>query len=292
MARKILRNIDLYGMHGFQKSNASSSFNYEKLFAELQELPVDRRVFEVGRRVVAFPYARKFRRGILFLAVEGPIGVKPIILDFESGEARTENLTDTEVITETTHVLVYPTTRRAVIEYNRRGAKALMLGAAVEHIARIQLPGFSNIEFSFSPVVSEEFNREIDSLDRIRAVEFTVTKPNAGWADHYTELSDLLERSNGEKADIGVRASRGESLSKRTGVVALIKQIARDRQPYLLNARVFGSPSPEAPEIVVPLQQHVVREKARVSATDSGQVNPQELASKMADLAEGHLPNP
>src|SRR5262245_28374231 len=100
MARRTLRNIDLYAIHGSLRDRPREAFPYEHLFRSFQNLGPKRRIYELKGRVVAFPTVRKFRRGLLIHAVEGPIGVKPIILDMEQGTARTEELSESEVVTE------------------------------------------------------------------------------------------------------------------------------------------------------------------------------------------------
>src|SRR5690606_26414234 len=135
--------------------------------------------------------------------------------------------------------------------YVKRGAKAEIMARTIEELLR----GVRGDDFriDFSPLVEENFVREINRFTRIRKASITMIKPNAGWDDHYTKISKLLEESDGEKADLSVRAARGESLSKEAGIVEVIKDVVSDDQPYVSDAEIVGLKEGEEGETSLPL---------------------------------------
>ena len=234
----------------------------------------------------AFSIARVNQLHDIFqiLVYEGPIGVNPLIFDLDRAETRTQLLEKDKFVAEATHVLVNPNLRRAVVEYVRRGAKADDICQVITEVLKRHNFELSDFEISFSPVVSEKFVKLIQQFLRIRAAEITVTRPNSGWTDHYTALSDLIESSDGDKADLGVRAARGRSLKKSTGVVKLISDVASEPHPYLRRASITGVRQGEEAETTLSTAKHITHSVARVSQDMNGRVSQQQILHHMDAL--------
>jgi hypothetical protein len=272
----VIRKIIAHVIHaqGTKKS-------YEQIFSSLARLSPADRVFQLDYQVVGIPNIWEITDGFLIQFAEGTPGVNPFVLDASSGATRVEPLGRSEVLSDVSHALVYPRRREAAIEYVKRGAKAAVMSTTIEGIMRSRFDDMKNFRIEFTPRIREGFIREINRFERIRIAELIVTQPNAGWTDHYNELSDLLDKSDGDTARLDVRAGRGESLKKTSGVVKVIKDISNDATPYLKDAKITGTRSGDASETTVSLQNHVEHKRVSVQTDADGQPVPQSLISRM-----------
>lgn len=214
--------------------------------------------------------------------VEGEEGLKPLILDLDTGDTRVDELEEHEMLGSAAHALVNPEKRRILVEYVKSGTKAELMARTIE-LLLAKIYG-EDLRVDFSPVVKEDFVKEINSFTRIRMASLTLIKPNAGWDDHYTKISQLLQESGGEKADLSVRAARGETLSKDSGIVEVIKDVANDAQPYLSDAEIIGIKEGEETETVVPLNKHVLHRNINVPRNQDGAINVLWLRNKMKEI--------
>lgn len=266
MAKKTIRKIELYALH----AHNFSSLTYDGLFERLERLPPASRVFTVSGIVVGFPIVKKIKIGYFIQATEGDPDASALIFNQQTGTTRETNLSREEILSQATHLVVSPEKRRASIEYSRRGIKAFALGPAIEGILSANYADLRQFRLEYSPITTGTFVSEISKFDRIRVASLRIMKPNASWTDHYTDLSELLDESNGDKVELDVRASRGESLRKQTGIVKVIKDVARDGQPYLDAAAITGTRSDETSETTVRANQHITHTRASVDADDAG----------------------
>ncbi|MFK5599406.1 hypothetical protein ACFZ8E_20790 [Methylobacterium sp. HMF5984] len=136
----------------------------------------------------------------------------------------------------------------------------------------------------FLPKIEREFLEEINSFERIRIASIRVTKPNASWTDHYSDLSDLMDASDGDKASLDIRAARGESLRKNNGIVKVIKDIAEDRYPYIEEAAVTGTRQNEIAETTVRSKSHVVHSRVIVEADNTGAAYDTSIRKKLLEF--------
>jgi hypothetical protein len=97
-----------------------------------------------------------------------------------------------------------------------------------------------NVRFEFAPVIGEAFVKEINAFERIRIAKLRVLRPNASWTEHYTELSEFMEESGGDKVEVGVRATDGKSLKRNGGIVRAIKQLLVTRSLIWMMHRSRG----------------------------------------------------
>lgn len=271
-----IRKIIAHTIHA-QGSGAS----YADIFSSLAGLDAGDRVVRLEHDVVGIPNIWEVDGGYLLQFAEGTPGVSPFVLDAASGATRVEALRRNEVLSDVSHALVYPRRRQAAIEYVRRGAKAAVMGATIEGILRTQDPAMKTLRVEFSPPIREDFVKEIDRFKRIRVTEIVVTRPNAGWSDHYDELSDLLDKSDGDSAHVDVRAARGGTLATDSGIVQVVKKITEEGAPYLKDARITGSRPDDAAETTVSLKSYLEHTRARVATDENGQVDPQTLGERM-----------
>jgi hypothetical protein len=274
--------LELFAIHAHL---TDPSVTYRDLFKALENIPAERRFAIQRSRAFVIPRIRE-QDGRFFITVyDGPIGANPVIFDLQSAQERTEILDRSEFVADITHAVVDPDRRRIAIEYVRRGAKADDIANLIEATMAKEGGLFKDIRVEFAPVVDESFSRSIDQFLRIREAALTVVRPNASWTDHYTELSSLLEESSGDKADLGVRAARGDGLSKEKGIVGIIKSVIRDSQPYLKRAFVKGVRRGEQAETTVSSTKHIRHAVARVTRDTDGRTDESQVFNHLDALA-------
>lgn len=285
-SRVVSRKVELYTMHAH--ADGVKSINYATVFSIISNMRAQSRVLDEDDVLIVL--ARTLPKGerILFELYQGPKGVNPVIFDVNSGNPRIEDLQIGEFLAEKTYALVDPNARRIAVERNQKGVKAEGIAKLVEKLIRISRRGkaeFKNFKIEFVAMVDEEFSEEINQFDRIREASIVVTRPNASWTDHYTSLSSALEDSNGDKAEISVRAGRGESLNRRNGIVSIMKEIVSDAFPYLQRATVKGVRHGESAETTISSTKHIRHSRARVHVDENGHV----YESDVYDALEGLL---
>lgn len=191
---------------------------------------------------------------------------------------------------QATHLVVDPNSRLVAIEYVRQGAKALQLGPAMAGILRDHAPRLADVKIELVPRLNENFTKEIAEFDRIRIASIRITRPNASWTDHYTDLSDLMDQSDGAKADLDVRAERGGSLKKNTGIVKVMKEIANDEHPYLEEATIVGVRKNESAETTVRSSSHKVHARVIIDTDRTGAAFDTSIRAKLAEFISSWLP--
>ncbi|MBB5054620.1 hypothetical protein HNQ36_004627 [Afipia massiliensis] len=133
-------------------------------------------------------------------------------------------------------------------------------------------------------MIRKNFITEINAFERIREASIRVTRPNASWTDHYTDLSKLAEDSGGDKVAVEIKAARGAALKKNAGIVKVIKEVVSDGEPYLDDATVKGTRQNETAETTVHAKKHIQHTKAIVEADDAGVPIVNDIRSKLSQF--------
>jgi hypothetical protein len=280
MAKRAPRKFEAFVMHAHHDTSAT----YSDLFERLRRLRPEARVHRyTDELVVGFPIVSRESDGYFIQSVLGS-PESALVLNTQTGNTRENILAKTELLSHATHLLVSPPKRRAAVEYSHRGAKALMLAESIEGVLRGQYPDLRDIGFSFAPVIRENFIAEINAFERIREADIRVTRPNASWTDHYTELSELAEESGGDKVGVSVKAGRSATLKKNAGIVKVIKDVVRDKEPYLDDATVKGVRQNETAETAVHAKKHVQHGRAIVNTDEAGVPILSDIRSKLSQF--------
>lgn len=280
MAKRVSRKLELFTMH----AHGMPIMDYSKIFKAFASLPRGRRISNVNGIYIGFPHVIEIEGGYFIQAMEGDPDALQLIFDLSTGEAKESNLGVEEIFGQATHFVIAPDSRSVAIEYVRRGAKALLLGPSIAEIIRQNFPEYNKIQLEFLPKIERGFLEEINSFDRIRIASIRIKKPNASWTDHYSDLSDLMDSSDGDKASLDVRAGRGESLRKNDGIVKVIKDIAEDKYPYIEDAAVTGTRRDEGAETTVRSRSHVVHSRVVVEADNTGAAYDTSIRKKLLEF--------
>lgn len=269
------RKLEMFAVHA---RTSEGPVDYVELFTWLASRKPRERYQELGDRLVAVH--RLVRRGKYFAltAYEGPLGVAPLIFDAATGKARVEHLSDREVMATATHAFVDAAARRAVVEYNHRGAKAGDIAQALEQVGRGHFPELS---IELNPVADEGFVSALDRFERVRHASLRVARPNIDWSDHYNNLTKVAQDSNARTIQIAASANRGGSLNKGAGLMAYIRQLAVQGLAVLKGASVEGIRYGEDQPTTVSLKNHIEHQRVTVQKGAGGQVSERELDGKL-----------
>ena len=140
-----------------------------------------------------------------------------------------------------TRVVLDAIQRRAVIESGRECVSAEEFAKIVETKLRT-IKQYGELKFSLAPV-APEFAQSINRLSRIQSASVSLLRPNADWTDNLDELTKIASDSNGGVIDVGVRAGRGDSLSKELGIVPSIKAWVAGARSAVAKAIIKGQDS-------------------------------------------------
>ena len=78
-----------------------------------------------------------------------------------------------------------------------------------------------------------------------------------------------------------IRAGRDKGLEKNDGVIAAIKEVVNDDQPYLDEATVTGTRANELSETTIRASNNVEHTKVRVETDDAGVAVAGDIKSKL-----------
>lgn len=280
MAKRINRKLELFTIH----AHGLPESDYNNIFDKFYKIPRNQRIARIYGTVIGFPFIERTENGYFIQALEGDLDALQVVFDLSTGEAKESDLGSNEVYGQATHLIVVPSVRFTAIEYVRSGAKAILLGPAIAEIMRNNIDEFSDLQVEFAPKIERAFEEEIDLFDRIRMASIRVTRPNASWTDHYSDLSELMDASEGDKAAIDVRAGRGASLRKDAGIVQVIKDVSADEFPYIEEASVTGTRENEVSETTVRSRSHVVHSRVVVEADDTGTAYNTSIRRKLSEF--------
>ena len=228
MPRAVInRKLELYSLHAHVNRRPP---DYWSLFEALAELPAQNRALVERDRLVAIPRLQPDGDLVRLVALEGPVGLNPVVYNLERQTERVEPLQPGDVLVNRTHALIDVKVRRAIVEFNLRGAKASDIAAVLQRSGR-QLPGFEGLEVALTPVIGDDFAEALDSMERIKSARVRLRRPNFDWTDWTNELTDAAAASDAQGADVEFTAGRGRSLAKKGGVIALLRDLARGRAP-------------------------------------------------------------
>lgn len=182
--------------------------------------------------------------------------------------------------------IVDPDRRIVVIEKKRPGVPIYQLERFLSEFGRSN--GFHSLSVSLNLVPSESFVAEIGSFTRIREASVTLRKPNHSFTPSARELlGQIAGASDAQDAEVTLKAARGASLSKQSGIVADIVSFAQSVINPLFKARVTGQRPGVEGEQTVHLHKHALKGDARVDPTDSPQAQLSALDESASQLIDG-----
>ncbi len=271
------RKLQVFALHA---RSESTRIDYPQLFKQIASLAPDQRFLDSDGRVIAIPTCEVRRGSAWLIAYEGDLGVNPLIYSTSTAKERVQKLRSGEVVAHKTHALFDLKRRESIVEYNHRGAKTADISSVLESLARVHLDD-PTVAIELNPVADEEFSKAIGHFGRIRVATLRVARPNIDWTDHYSNLTAFAKESEARTIEVSVTASRGGSLSRRTGIVRYITDLAREGLSILKGARVIGIRENESEETTLSLAHHIEHQKVNVRMTADGHVDDGDVREKI-----------
>ena len=283
MARNVVnRKLEQFTLHAHITRKPPK---YVAVFRALAKLPPQERQLVTNERLTAIPRLAIAGEIVRIVALEGPVGLNPLVYNLEDQSERLQTLRSGEVVVSRTHAIIDLKTRNAVVEFNMRGAKAREIAAAVLQQAARRHTQFSNLELSLLPVVGEDFAAALDEFERIRTATLRLRRPNFDWSDVADDLTEAAKRSQAQAANVEFTAGRGDSLDPKGGVVALLRRIAGGRGPSVVEgATVVGHRSADAGETQISLRGHTRHRRASLRRAPDGQADEEDAFEALLEF--------
>lgn len=272
------KKLEVYGLNAHDMGQAIG--DYKALFRALEKTPPEDRVHQTASSLLALQLVEIKGAQVRILAYEGPPGMYPLILNTAHAKARVQRLGPREVMATGTHALIDLNTRRAIIEFNQRGAKALDIALVIQEVAQRSC-GYSSLVVEIAPIVTDTFLREINRLGRIQLANLSVIKPNVDWTDHYNHLTAVADDSGGHRIAIEISAGRNESLRPNKGILSYIKELVLSGAPVIKNAKVTGTMQGESHMTTVSLAKHIQSRRVDVKLGIGGHVDDADIEEKI-----------
>jgi hypothetical protein len=268
--------------------------DYAALIDFIISLPEKSRVVEIEGRIFAVPFISRKNNIVFIIAYEGERGINPMMFDTQKLSERVEKLDHAEILATKTHVVINLKTRKSVVEYNHRGAKADDIAYALTRLGRSHING-ANLHLQFSPIAGDQFQKAIDKLIRIRTARLKFSRPNPGWTDAQNKLTEVAEDSGAHFVDVEFTASRGEALDAAHGVIAILRKLAKQGMGFFKAAEVKGFEADSKKEKTVKLENFTESKTVTVprdaDGLPSGEHVKAEVTHYLMELKDKELEN-
>ena len=253
--RMPIRNIKfhIYTIHGHLEKGIP---DYSHLFRAMTRLRGHRQ--EKGRRQIVVGTAELVGDYLFLVMYSGDSRKKKLLFDLNEQQELTQPVTLSRFYARKTRAMISLSKRRLLIEVGKGTVSADALAQIIEDDAR-ELAEFETLELTFTPVVAPDFVKEIDQLTRIQSATVTVARPNVDWTDRYSVLTALASESQAKAIDTTVRARRGATISKESGLVGGIKTWVKGITTSIKGARIKGEMKGSSGLITLDLSDHVER---------------------------------
>jgi hypothetical protein len=269
MARKaLLRKLEVFKLHAHVGGKPP---DYGQLFRKLSKLPAEDRTVVDADRLIAIPRLVVSKNHVQLVALEGPVGLTPVIYNVERQTERTQPLQPGDVLVTRTHAVIDLESRRAIVEYNLRGAKASDIAAVLQSSGR-RLPAFEGLQLALLAEIGSDFAEALDQFERIKSAKVKLRRPNYDWSDWADRLTDAADESDAQVAHVEFRAARNRSLSKRGGVVAFLKRVATGQAPSPVeSASVVGRREEDDADTTISSRGFVRHRRVSIRRAPDGQ---------------------
>ncbi len=262
-------------MHGHVGTTALSS--YQNLFQEIEKIEPNERYFEQGERQISIPSISISGDTVKLVAYEGDKGVNPLIFNVEEGSERHTRLKSNEILATRTQAIFDCNTRKAVVEYNQRGAKASDFAAMLMAFGS-RVMDEKDFAFDLVPIPGASFLEELRKFGRVQLASIHLVRPNTNWNDAEDALSKLAHESDARTFEITMTAQRQGTLGFRHGILASIRHLLTRSHPNIKNVRVQGFHEDSVAKTALSLLNHCEQKRVKVRRGPDGYPRPDEVA--------------
>jgi hypothetical protein len=243
----------LYSIHGHLATGVP---DYPTLFRGL--IGLKGHYHEEGKRQIAIGTAMlvKNQSRLLLIIYTGDKDKSILFFDLNEQSEFNELTSPGRFLARKTRVLIDPNQRTLLIESGRGCLSAEELAKIIETEAR-KNTDYGSLELSFTPVAAQEFMAKITRMERIQSASVSIARPNVDWLDSYKVLAGLADDSKGKAIDTTIRARRGDSLSKDSGLIPSMKHWLSDKLSAVSSATIKGSSGTDSGLITLKLNDYV-----------------------------------
>lgn len=264
------RVVKAYSIHGHVRAGSTSEelLSYDRFFRSMYNMDRSGAAFEIRGRTVALAQQAQYDGLLAFQLVSGNAEDRAMVLDVATGNVSQRAPGRGRMFVDGSWIVYNPGRRVLAVEANRAGISKdvieRFMSAAGEGL------GFERLSVSLNPIPSPSFKEEIRKLTRIRIARITINRPNGSWTASAEKLLGDVAESNAARVEVQANASRGESLSRDSGIVKEVIDIADSDVSPVANAAVVGTSPDVAGETTISLEKHNLRRSAVVEAGATG----------------------
>ena len=269
------RKIDAYVMHAHVGTTPLD--NYQRLFRDIEQMEASERRLVQGDRQTSLPNISIGGDRVRLVAYEGDTGVNPLIFNIEQGSERHTRLRENEILATRTQAVLDCRTRKVVVEYNQRGAKASDFTAMIAAFGRRAL-STEDFTFDLAPLPGQSFLEELRKFGRVQLANVKLTRPNHDWNDAEDALSGVAQDSQARMFEVTLTAQRRGSLSLRHGILAAIRQMVSRSHPNVKDVRVRGFHEGSSAQTDLSLQKHFQHKRVEVRRGADGYPRPDDIS--------------
>ncbi|RKR73046.1 hypothetical protein C8E83_0128 [Frondihabitans australicus] len=175
--------------------------------------------------------------------VSGSATELPLFYDNSTGRDEVIELSN-GLIVNAVWIFVDPESRILVTERKRPGVGIGLIARYFELRGRDL--GYPNLRIDLNPSPSSEFAAEVERLTEIKSAEIVLSRPNLDWGDTEADVHAYADKSGASKAKIEMTAPRGGELSKASGIIHDIIELARKPITSLKDVAVTGKSPADA----------------------------------------------
>lgn len=216
-----------------------------------------------GNRLVAIVEQQVIKglHGILFVSGEKEGSI--LSLDLQTVDLEEQSAEDGQVFVQSRWIAVDAEKRVVAVEVNRPTVGIDDVRFLLEELAK-EYSKSNNVEIELNLAINPKFIDEVERFTRIREASITLSRPNSDWTDVANRWVEDMQSSGVKDLDLAARASRGQSLDKSSGLISLIKDVARAPHSFVKNMRVTGNVKGMEKEQTASLKRNKVTSVARL----------------------------
>ena len=237
--------------------------DYQEFMTTVANLASERQSRKVVLgQVVAVTEASRISDDVMALRfISGSEDQVPVFYNERTGSEESVER-DEGVFAVAVWALFNTTSRLVAIERKRPGVSTTIIERYLQALGRDA--GFDRLTIDLNQVTSEEFDKAVEELESVKKVTVAVNQPNLDWSDDSNEIHKYAEESSAASARVELVAPRGESLSKKKGIVHDILGLARKKISSLKNVIVVGQAPGQAGNKTINLDRYARKTQVEV----------------------------
>lgn len=265
MPRNYQRSVEAFSIHGHidPGSPDESLVDYDELFDSIATAVPDRLRHSIQDETVAIVDTRPIEGGLALRVVSGRADEVALLYDEASGQVTPVRTGEGMYIVRGIWIVVRRASRILLVERKRPGVPVFQVERLLSSFGKQHFRADS-FKVALNPIASPSFEAEVLRLRRIRQASITMRRPNESWTEAARGFVGQLGASNAGELQLQLKAERGQSLARDSGIVAEVLSLAREPISELTNVSVSGTAPDSEDERTVSLKKHVVKGSVQI----------------------------